>query len=90
MEYINGDYVGLCDGIVKIIYKEQVKTVIKVANGTYEDTFLSLNDCLDMIEYDGEDVVIVILDDAREGSMYKYNNNRDNMWYEYGTTRGYV
>lgn len=88
MEYINGDYVGLCDGVVRIIYKERAIEVIKVANGTHEDTFLSLNDCLDMIEYDGEDIVIVILDDATEGTMYKYDF-LDNMWYEYGTTRGY-
>ena len=88
MEYINGDYVGLYDGVVRIIYKERAITVIKVANGTHEDTFLSLNDCLDMVEYDGEDIVIVILDDATEGTMYKYDF-LDNMWYEYGTTRGY-
>ena len=89
MPKVNGDKVGCWDGIVRIIHNNSGKTIYKTANGDKYDTFLSLNDCLKEIGYDGESVVIVIIDDATSGKAYHYGNyGRE--WIEYGSTIGYA
>ena len=89
MQKVNGDIEGCWDGVVRIIHKDKGKTIYMIANGDKNDTFLSLNDCLKEIGYDGEGVVIVIIDDQTSGKVYNYGNYGA-CWYEYGSTIGYA
>jgi hypothetical protein len=57
--------------------------------GLEGDTFISLNDCLKEIGYNGFGVVVVIIDYYMQGKVYMYGNYGED-WYEYGETRGYV
>jgi hypothetical protein len=89
MQKVNGNEVGTYDGIVRIIHGNKGKTIYLVARGDENDTLITLNDCLEEIEYDGKDTVLVIFDDWLGGKIYMYGNYGD-CWYEYGETRGYA
>lgn len=86
---VDGNEVGTYDGFVYIISEYKYKKIIIVADGTEDDRFLSLNDCLKEIDYDGFGVVLVILEDALRGKIYQYGNYGAE-WYEHGETRGYA
>ena len=76
------------DGIIRIICGDSAKTIMLTAEGTEEDSFISLNDCLSLIDYE-EGVCIVIVDDALSGEIYQYGNYGP-FWTTYGTTQGYA
>lgn len=90
---INGNKVGADDGILTIIYADReiakAKQITLVPIGTPEDKFISLNDCLNLIEFDGEGIVTVIRECALHGEIYQYGNYGD-FWVEHGTTKGYA
>lgn len=90
IEKVDGDTTGIWDGIARIIYEDVGKTIIKTANGDDTDTFLSLNDCLKAVNYDGYGVCIVIFEDPLSGRVYKYGNSLDKKWYTHGKTNGYA
>lgn len=81
--------VGTQDGFVRILWNDKGKTICLVANGTDEDELITLDKCLDIIGYDGDGTVLVILDDAMHGEVYCYGNYGEH-WYKYGTTQGYA
>jgi hypothetical protein len=90
---VNGNEVGTWDGIIKIILEQgeeiKCKKIVLVAQGTEDDKYITLNDCLDIIGYkDG--ICTVIIDDCLSGRIYQYGNYRDGKWYEYGKTKGYA
>ena len=87
---VNGDTEGIWDGVAHIIYEDTGKTIYKIAMGDDTDEFLSLNDCLKLINYDGKSTCIVIIDDSLNGIVYQYNNYGNNKWYAYGKTNGYA
>ena len=90
IEEVNGNEVGTCDSVVRIICNDTGKTIYKIAMGDDTDEFLSLNDCLKLINYDGKSTCIVIIDDSLNGIVYQYNNYGNNKWYAYGKTNGYA
>jgi hypothetical protein len=100
---IDGDKVGIWDGVVTIIYarykvgngntiKYKVKELYPLAE---QNHFLTLNDCLRIIGCNHKkrkgkiEIVTVILDDASNGEIYKYGNYSEPGWTLYGTTKGY-
>ena len=85
---VDGNEVGTYDGFVYIIGENKYKKFILVAEGTEDDRFLSLNDCLKEIDYDGG-VVLVIFENACSGKIFQYGNYGAE-WYEHGETRGYA
>lgn len=88
LEKVNGAETVIYDGFVRILWEDKGKTILITANGDEKDTRISLNDCLEIIGYDGKGVVIVIFDDATKGKVYMYGNYGA-CWYEYGETGGY-
>ena len=89
MEEVNGNVVGTYDGIIRIICGDKGKTIYLTAMGVENDRFVSLNDCLKEIGYDGNGVVVVIIDDFMCGKVYHYNNY-GGAWFKYGETRGFA
>lgn len=89
---VDGNTVGIWDGIIRIICGNKAYTEYLVAQGTDYDKFISLNDCLKLIEYDEDKdgVVIVIFDDLTHGEVYSYGNYLPKCWYQYGDTQGYA
>lgn len=88
MKRVDGNEVGLYDGIAHIIWDNKGKTIYITAS-EYGDTFLSLNDCLKEIGYtDG--VCIVIMEYLLSGKVYIYGNYEPNEWWEYGKTEGFA
>ena len=95
MEYgtvVNGKEVGTYDGIVRIIWNGVCKTVILTANGDGDDRFLSLDDCLDLVEYneDYEPTVLVIIEDWTHGDIYRYGAYSEKVWEYHGMTKGFA
>lgn len=88
MKVVDGDKTGIWDGVARIIGYNEGLTIYKTANGDETDTFLSLNDCLKLVNY--EITCVVILDDYRSGKVYQFGNFYDGKWYEYGETEGYA
>ena len=86
---VDGNAVGIWDGIARIICDNKGKTIYNSANGDEHDTFLSLNDCLKEIDY-CVGVCIVIFETALSGQIYQYGNYSDGFWYEHGETKGYA
>lgn len=81
---------GIYDGIIRIICKNKAKTIYLTAMGEDDDEYISLNDCLKLIEYyGGYGMCIVIFDDRTSGKIYQYGNYGE-YWTEYGTTQGYA
>ena len=92
IDRVNGDTFGCYDGIVRIIWGDKAKQIVMSANGTEDDKFISLNDCLKLIDYnkgDGYSVVFVMIDTFTDGVIYEYGNYGQ-FWTEYGTTRGFA
>ena len=87
---VDGNKTGIWDGFCHIVWQNKGKTICKVARGDDKDTFLSLNDCLKIIGYDGLGVCIVIFEDWTSGKVYKYGNTDDGNWWEHGTTYGFA
>lgn len=90
---INGNKMGAYDGILTIICAdgEQVKgkSITLTPAGASDDKFISLNDCLNLIEFDGKGIVTVIREGALHGEIYQYGNY-GNFWVQHGTTNGYA
>lgn len=86
---VDGNAVGIWDGIVYIVCENKGKTIYKCASGDENDTFLSLNDCLKEIDY-RNGVCIVIFETALSGQIYQYGNYGDDYWYEHGKTQGFA
>lgn len=76
------------DGIIRIICGDSAKTIYLTAMGTENDRFITLNDCLSLIDYKGG-VCIVIFDEPLHGEIYQYGNYGE-YWTTYGTTQGYA
>lgn len=87
---VDGDKTGIYDGFAYIIYENTGKTICKVAHGDNTDTFLSLNDCLKLVNYDGFGVCIVIFESWTSGTVYQYGNYNDGNWYKHGITYGFA
>ena len=89
---VDGNNEGCYDGVVRIMCENKGCTKYLVAMGCEDDVFFSLNDCLKEVCYDREEggVVIVIIDNALQGDVYKYNSYGDGKWYKYGETGGYA
>lgn len=89
---VDGNEVGSYDAIFKIICGDRCKEVILVADGCEDDKFMSLNDCLDLIEYDRESgmSVIVIIDSWLHGTIYRYGAYSEKYWEVYGETGGFA
>lgn len=90
IEKVDGNEIGIWVGIAYIIWEDKGKTIYKTASGDEDDTFLSLNDCLKEIGYDGYGVCTVILEDWISGSVYQYGNSSDKAWYTHGKTVGFA
>ena len=90
LKQVDGNATGIWDGIAYIIWGEKGKTVYITAMGDDSDRFFTLSDCLAEIGYNGEGGLIVILEDALSGKVYRYGNYADCEWYEVGTTMGYA
>ena len=87
---VNGDEVGIWDGFAYIVYGDIGREIVKVAHGDETDTFLSLNDCLKEVGYDGNGVCTVILESWSSGKVYRYGNYIDKKWYIHGKTYGFA
>ncbi len=85
MEKVNGEFICTFDGKVRIIWGDKGKTLI--FSGENGNDFVCLNDCLKLIGYDGNGTVVVIVDEAMSGKVYKYGNY-GKYWHEYGRTLG--
>lgn len=87
---VDGKTTGTYDAVIHIIYGDRGKTIYLVADGTEDDKFLCLDDCLDIIGYEGEGRVIVIIEDPLKGKVYQYGNYAEKCWEEIGETQGYA
>lgn len=90
--------VGTYDGIVIIICKSLSKTGIRckeitlTAEGTEDDRFLSLEDCINEIGFDktkGDCVISVVMESLLSGHIYQYGNHGP-FWELHGKTQGYA
>lgn len=89
VQKVSGDFICTFDGIVRIICGDKGKTLVFSGDGYQDNRFVCLNDCLDLIGYDGNGTVVVIVDEPLSGKVYMYGNYSD-YWYEYGETRGFA
>ncbi len=92
---INGDAIGMYDGIATIVWcKDNGECVAKQIIITAPELpcikFISLNDCLKEVAYNGDGVVTVILEAPLGGTIYQYGNYKDKYWVKHGTTKGYA
>lgn len=89
---VDGKKVGTWDGIIRIISGDVEKTIFLIAHGTDDDQYVSLDDCLKLIDYENiqRNPVTVIIDDLFQGTVYCFGNYGDGCWYKVGTTQGYV
>ena len=94
---VNGDEIGLYDGIITIICGDategktpRIKKLYPTALGSPYDKPVTLNECLKIIEFDGEGVVTVIFEEALRGEIYEYGNYSPECWVRHGTTVGYA
>lgn len=94
---VDGDIITFYDGIITIICDDategkatRAKKLYLTAQGTTEDKCVSLNDCLRLIEYDGEGTVMVIFEEPLKGEVYEYGNYSPECWVRHGTTVGYA
>lgn len=68
----------------------RIKKLYPTALGSPYDKPVTLNECLKIIEFDGEGVVTVIFEEALRGEIYEYGNYSSNCWVRHGTTVGYA
>lgn len=91
---IDGKTIGIWDGYITIVLDkgDEVlsKRIIVTAQGQPSDKFISLDDCLSVIGYDGNGFVTVIMDEALCGEIYRYGNYVNKCWIKCGTTTGYA
>lgn len=80
---------GIYAGIIRIINENKAKTIFLSANGTEKDKLITLDDCLELIGYDGCGICIVIFDEWTRGEIYQYGNYGE-FWTKYGTTHGFA
>lgn len=92
MKKVDGKRTGIYDGIAYILYGAKGKTVYLTATGDENDKFLCLDDCLELMKYDENNLItmLVIIETALSGKVYRYNNYSDKCWYECGTTEGFA
>ena len=93
MTKVDGNTTGTWDGFIYIIWGDKAKTICHTASGDESDTFISLNDCLDLIGFDENAEwrnLVVILEDLMRGTVYRYNNYGDKSWYQCGETEGFA
>lgn len=88
MKKVDGNETGIYDGIASVIWGDKGKTIVLSASGKKDDRFLSLENCLTEIGYDGKGTVTVLLESFLSGKVYCYNNYLDGSWWEYGNTEG--
>lgn len=96
-EVVNGDEIGLCYGIITIICDTaadgkslRVKRLYPQIGDSPYDKPVTLNECLQIIEFDGEGVVTVIFEEPLRGEIYEYGNYSPKCWVRHGTTVGYA
>lgn len=94
---VNGDEIGLCYGIITIICDTaadgkslRVKRLYPQIGDSPYDKPVTLNECLKIIEFDGEGVVTVIFEEPLRGEIYEYGNYSSKCWVRHGTTVGYA
>ena len=81
---------GIYDGVIHIFNNNKAKTIFLTAEGTENDKFITLDDCLKFIEHTKKDgVCYVLFDDVTHGTIYQYGNYGE-YWTNYGTTQGYA
>ena len=90
MTKVDGNTTGTYDGILYIISGDKGKTIIVTADGTENDRFVSLNDCLTEIGCAEDETAIVIIEDYMHGKVYRYGNYEKGVWYECGETEGFA
>ena len=88
---------GLCYGIITIICDTaadgkslRVKRLYPQIGDSPYDKPVTLNECLQIIEFDGEGVVTVIFEEPLRGEIYEYGNYSPKCWVRHGTTVGYA
>lgn len=93
---LDGAKIGLYEGIITIICDDatenktpRVKKLYPSALGSPYDKAVTLNDCLKIIEFDGEGMVTVIFEEPLHGKIYQYGNY-GKYWVKHGTTVGYA
>jgi len=98
LERVDGDETITYDGIIRIVWNNKAKEIILSAQGTPDDKYISLNDCLKEIGYIGyqkclkkkmSPIVLVFFETFTSGEIYNYGNY-GNFWTEYGNTRGFA
>ena len=96
-EVVNGDKIGLCYGIITIICDTasdgkslRIKRLYPQIGDSLYDKPVTLNECLKIIEFDGEGVVTVIFEEPLKGEIYEYGNYSPECWVRHGTTVGYA
>ncbi len=94
---VDGDAIRFYDGIITIIYDDateekatRAKKFYLTAQGTPDDSSVSLNDCLKLIEFDSKGTVMVIFEEPLRGEVYEYGNYRPECWVKHGKTAGYA
>lgn len=96
-EVVNGDEIGLCYGIITIICDTaadgkslRVKRLYPQIGDSPYDKPVTLNECLKIIEFDGEGVVTVMFEEPLRGEIYEYGNYSPKCWVRHGSTVGYA
>lgn len=81
--------IALSDGIATIVFNDIAIT--KHISAEYEDGLTFIN-ALELAEGYGYEkgVIIMICEDEMSGTVYKYGNYDDGLWYQVGTTCGYA
>lgn len=94
---VDGDIIKFYDGIITIICDDategktpRAKKLYPTALGSPYAQGVTLNDCLKIIEFDGEGTVMVIFEEPLKGEIYEYGNYRPECWVKHGTTQGYA
>lgn len=90
MTKVDGKTTGTYDGILYIMSGEKFKTFIVTADGTENDRFVSLDDCLAEVGCAEDETAIVIIEDFLHGYVYRYNNYGNKAWYRCGETEGFA
>jgi hypothetical protein len=92
MEVVDGNQIGLYDGIVTIFCgydsNAKIKRFMLTAFGTDDDKYITLNDCRKMIG-EPDCAVTVIFEDYLLGEIYNYGNY-GKKWWQVGDTCGFA
>lgn len=89
---VDGNKIGTWDGFITIFsgYDDnaKIKNFCHTANGTEDDTYITLEDCRKMIG-DTEEPVTVIFNDFTHGEIYNFGNY-GKKWCQIGITQGFA